>query len=169
MSANHRPLLPAQPNLALDRDSSGGCDSPFTVVLDAATVEAIVEATARRTVKLLRSEASAPPVRLVDAAAVAAILGCSRQWVYANAEALGGRRLGDGPKPRLRFDPETAQSAGACLTGKQSQAPDASAHAGSRGSGARRPRRSPNGAPKVGSILVARGRASSKAGGAHGG
>jgi hypothetical protein len=40
---------------------------------------------------------------LVDAAAVARYLGCKRSWVYENAEWLGARRLGQGPKPRQRF------------------------------------------------------------------
>lgn len=41
---------------------------------------------------------------LVDAAAVAAALGVSRGMIYEHADRLGARRLGDGPKPRLRFD-----------------------------------------------------------------
>jgi predicted DNA-binding transcriptional regulator AlpA len=40
---------------------------------------------------------------LVDAAAVARYLGCKRSWVYENADWLGARPLGLGPKPRLRF------------------------------------------------------------------
>jgi hypothetical protein len=41
--------------------------------------------------------------RLVDAAAVADYLGVERGWVYAHAAELGARRLGSGPKARLRF------------------------------------------------------------------
>jgi hypothetical protein len=40
---------------------------------------------------------------LVDAQAVACCLGCARSWVYENANWLGARPLGQGPKPRLRF------------------------------------------------------------------
>jgi hypothetical protein len=40
---------------------------------------------------------------LVDAAAVARYLGCTRGWVYERAAWLGARPLGLGPKPRLRF------------------------------------------------------------------
>jgi hypothetical protein len=42
--------------------------------------------------------------RPVSARAVAEYLGLRKtDWVYANAERLGGRRLGDGPRPRWRF------------------------------------------------------------------
>jgi hypothetical protein len=40
---------------------------------------------------------------LVDAAAVARYVGCKRSWVYENADWLGARRLGQGPKPCRRF------------------------------------------------------------------
>jgi hypothetical protein len=49
----------------------------------------------------------APPVasaRVLDAAAVAALLGRDRQWVYAHATELGAFRYGDGPRARLGFD-----------------------------------------------------------------
>lgn len=41
--------------------------------------------------------------RLVDAQEVARVFGVSRDWVYENAEALGARVLGNGPKARKRF------------------------------------------------------------------
>lgn len=41
---------------------------------------------------------------LVDAQAVADALGVSRSTVYDHAADLGGLRLGDGPRARLRFD-----------------------------------------------------------------
>jgi hypothetical protein len=41
----------------------------------------------------------------IDAATVARRFGVSAQWVRENAERLGAVRLGDGPRPRLRFDP----------------------------------------------------------------
>ena len=44
------------------------------------------------------------PERPVSARAVADHLGLRKtDWVYANAERLGGRRLGDGRKARWRF------------------------------------------------------------------
>lgn len=48
---------------------------------------------------------------LVDAATVAQKLGVSRDCVYSHADELGGRRLGDGPRGRLRFDLEQAFAA----------------------------------------------------------
>ncbi|HET7379019.1 MAG TPA: hypothetical protein VFJ24_03160 [Gaiellales bacterium] len=50
-------------------------------------------------------------VGLVDAQELAEQLGVARDWVYANAERLGGVRLGDGPRARLRFDAERAREA----------------------------------------------------------
>jgi hypothetical protein len=44
--------------------------------------------------------------QLVDAAAVAAMLGVTRGWVYEHATELGAVRLGSGTRPRLRFDPQ---------------------------------------------------------------
>jgi hypothetical protein len=41
---------------------------------------------------------------LVDAATLAHELGVSRDTVYAHADELGGRRVGDGDRPRLRFN-----------------------------------------------------------------
>jgi hypothetical protein len=52
------------------------------------------------------------PEQLVDAAAVAAALGVSRDYVYDHADDLGGVRLGDGPRPRLRFDLRQASTPG---------------------------------------------------------
>ena len=45
---------------------------------------------------------------LVDAAELARRLGIERAWVYSHAIELGAVKLGDGKKPRLRFDPEIA-------------------------------------------------------------
>jgi hypothetical protein len=51
---------------------------------------------------------------LVDATALAADLGVSRQWIYEHRVKLGALRLGDGPRPRLRFDPIAARAALSC-------------------------------------------------------
>ena len=40
---------------------------------------------------------------LVDVKTVAAYLAVDRSWVYEHADELGARRLGSGPKARLRF------------------------------------------------------------------
>lgn len=48
---------------------------------------------------------------LVDAAALAELLGVTRDYVYAHADDLGAVRVGSGSRPRLRFDPERARAA----------------------------------------------------------
>lgn len=48
-----------------------------------------------------------PTDGLINAAEVARRFGISRSTVYERAEQLGAIRLGDGPKARLRFDPQT--------------------------------------------------------------
>jgi hypothetical protein len=61
--------------------------------------------------------------RLVDAQTLAGELGCSRDCVYAHAEELGGRRIGDGPRGRLRFDLDRALEAWtSCVAGRRSEA-----------------------------------------------
>lgn len=46
--------------------------------------------------------------QLVSAAELAQMFGIERSWVYAHAIELGAVKLGEGKKPRLRFDPEVA-------------------------------------------------------------
>lgn len=71
--------------------------------LDPADIDAVAE----RVAELLEHQAveSKQPGELVDAAAVARLLRVSRATVYAKADELGAVRLGNGKKPRLRFDP----------------------------------------------------------------
>jgi hypothetical protein len=72
----------------------------------------LVAAIADRVTEMLRVEpAVTRATGLVDAATVAATLGMSRDWVYAHAEELGGKRFGDGPRGRLRFDLDHALAA----------------------------------------------------------
>lgn len=73
------------------------------IKLDAETVEAI----ARRAVDLLEQR-GLQKRELVDAAELARRFGIERSWVYTHAIELGAVKLGDGPKPWLRFDPEIA-------------------------------------------------------------
>jgi hypothetical protein len=61
-----------------------------------------------------------PRDRLVDAAVVAAYLSVDRAYVYENAARLGARRLGDGPRARLRFSLDDVDAATSCLTGRGS-------------------------------------------------
>ncbi len=94
-------------------------EHPHTnATLDAASVEAV----ARRVVQLMRDEADSSR-RLVDAATLAAELGVERSWVYAHRDELGAMQLGTGPKPRLRFDIETARAVLARSHSKRSHEP----------------------------------------------
>jgi hypothetical protein len=81
----------------------------------------LADAIAERVVCLLDST---PPHGLVDAATVAAALGVSRDYIYAHAAELGGQRIGNGPRGRLRFDLDQALSAWTPRsTSKESQGP----------------------------------------------
>ena len=64
--------------------------------LDTATIRAIAREVARLT---------GPEGGLLTASEVAVAFNVTRGWVYAHADELGAIRLGDGPRPRLRFDP----------------------------------------------------------------
>jgi hypothetical protein len=64
-----------------------------------------------------------PRVRLVDAATLATALGVSRDFVYAHANELGGERIGNGPRGRLRFDLDNALAA--CAPSHASKEPPA--------------------------------------------
>ena len=62
----------------------------------------------RRLDELEERTASPHERTLLKPAELAQSLGLHRNWVYKNADALGGIRIGDGPRPRLMFDPSTA-------------------------------------------------------------
>jgi hypothetical protein len=66
-----------------------------------------IELLAQRVADLLAAQAmeSRQMGQLVDAAAVARLLGVSRATVYAKADELGAIRIGSGKRARLRFDP----------------------------------------------------------------
>ena len=66
-----------------------------------------VEAIARRVVEILERR-GLQNRELVDATELARRLGIERSWVYSHAIELGAVKLGSGPKPRLRFDPQIA-------------------------------------------------------------
>jgi len=73
------------------------------IKLDPQTVEEI----ARRVVALLEQRGLSKR-KLVDAGELARRFGIERSWVYSHAIELGAVKLGNGTKPRLRFDPEVA-------------------------------------------------------------
>jgi hypothetical protein len=62
------------------------------------------------------------PTTLVDAETVARYLDVERDWVYQHAVELGARRLGTGPKARLRFSlPELDERLRTCSLGRRSR------------------------------------------------
>ncbi len=76
-----------------------------------------IEQIAQRVAQLLRHEPGSiddgpgKPPELMDAEQLAKRFGLTREWVYENAALLGAIPLSDGPRPRLRFDPEVAAQA----------------------------------------------------------
>jgi hypothetical protein len=74
------------------------------VAREPALDRAAIVAVAREVAALLGRSAE-PAGGMLTAAQVAARFNVDRSWVYAHAEQLGVVRLGDGPRPRLRFDP----------------------------------------------------------------
>jgi hypothetical protein len=101
------------------------------VTLDHEDIELLAERVAER----LRDVLAAPGVRLVDAAAVARMLGVDRDWVYAHAAALGAVRLG-GPRGRVRFDVREVERAVSAANARQPATP-ALRPTGGRGGGAK--------------------------------
>jgi hypothetical protein len=72
---------------------------------DSAPDDLHVEAIARRVAEAIANDPrKVAGQHLVDAATLAAELGVERSWVYEHADELHPIRLGNGPKPRLRFD-----------------------------------------------------------------
>lgn len=72
------------------------------LTLSAEQIHQIALVAADLAVENLRTAGTAP--ELVDAATLARSLGVSRDTVYTHADELGGRRVGDGARPRLRFN-----------------------------------------------------------------
>jgi hypothetical protein len=85
-------------------------DRPDGRLMLAPTDVELVEAIAQRVAELLREDTPTPGA-LVDAQTLAGLLGVSRAHVYRNANKLGAQRIGDGERPRLRFDPAVALQA----------------------------------------------------------
>jgi len=79
------------------------------------------------------AERGAVASALVGVKELAAYLRVDESWVYANAATLGARRLGSGPKARLRFSlAEADQRLSACCRSRKSKAvnraPQAASH-----------------------------------------
>ena len=80
-----------------------------------------IEQVAQRVAQLLRHEPLPPaaiqdeahptPAHLLTAEQLARHLGLNRAWVYEHAAELGAIQLGNGPRPRLRFNAQVAAQA----------------------------------------------------------
>jgi hypothetical protein len=64
-----------------------------------------IVAIAREVAQLLGRDDPLGTHGLLTARQVAARFNFERSWVYAHADELGVIRLGQGPRPRMRFDP----------------------------------------------------------------
>jgi hypothetical protein len=88
-------------------DTATGPPAPNITELSAQCIEAI----ATRVIELLheRTQHLQHPESLIDVAELARRTGLSRTWIYEHARDLGAIRLGDGPRARLRFNPDTVK------------------------------------------------------------
>jgi hypothetical protein len=78
--------------------------------MDVEDLELLADLVAERVLERLGSPAS-PVGELVDAAEIARRFGLTASTVRGHADELGVIRLGTGPKPRMRFDPERVAAA----------------------------------------------------------
>lgn len=69
---------------------------------------ALTDADVAAIVERLADELEERRRRLVTARELAPLLGMDVEWVREHQHELGVIRVGDGPKPRLRFDPDVA-------------------------------------------------------------
>jgi hypothetical protein len=81
---------------------------PIEIRLDETTIDRLVE---RLTESLAALEEANPvvpdePEKMLSAAEVAERWGVDRSWVYQHSHQLGAIPMGNGRRPRLRFDPE---------------------------------------------------------------
>jgi hypothetical protein len=87
--------------------SAGNQARPAELRLAAESIEALATRLAELLGEPRQQElGAAGEKKMISAAKVSELWGVSRRWVYDHAEELGALRLGSGPRPRLRFDPE---------------------------------------------------------------
>jgi hypothetical protein len=91
---------------------------PREPAVDRATIHAV----AREVAALLRHTDSGDDA-VLTAAEVAIRFNVDRSWVYAHADELGVIRLGEGPRPRLRFDPAIVAQRLVAAPGRTSPGP----------------------------------------------
>ena len=82
-------------------------------MLAPADIEALADALAPRVAELLarRLGEVQRADRLLDTRELAPIIGFEPEWIRAHAAELGAIRIGNGPRPRLKFDPTVALAA----------------------------------------------------------
>lgn len=126
-------------------------------VVEAAT-PAIAIGVAAHLAAMFEDRTAPPAPQTVDAATLAARLGVTRAFVYEHAAQLGAVRIGDGPRPRLRFDLHHALEAwNARSTSERSHASRTPAATGRTPARARaRMGRRAAGLPEPGSVLALR-------------
>lgn len=112
--------LPARPDMNAPPQRPAGRWARARRAAAELTPDAI-EQVAQRVAQLLRHEQSPAvgaqddtlpaPAHLLTAEQLARHLGLNRGWVYEHAAELGAIQLGNGPRPRLRFDAQLAAQA----------------------------------------------------------
>lgn len=109
------PGLPARTRVYADQEppADSGCS-----VAPLAGAE-LADEVAHRVVELLADRPLMPS--WLTPADVATLLAVDRAFVYEHAADLGARKLGDGPKARLRFRLEDVEAALPCLESRGSQ------------------------------------------------
>jgi hypothetical protein len=97
-------MAPHRPLSVIPASSAIPSNLTLTIELSAEQLDDLAAAVSARLQQ-------APTVTLVDAQTVADALGLSRDTIYSHAAELGGKRVGDGERPRWRFDLDRALAA----------------------------------------------------------
>jgi hypothetical protein len=98
---SHRPEAAGHPTDQLPQAGPVHLSHEDIGAIAAAVAPAVAQAVTEGVLELLDGRQAND---LVDAADLARVLGVDREWVYEHADQLGAVRLGNGPRPRLRFE-----------------------------------------------------------------
>lgn len=90
--------------------------------LDDDTIDRLAQSLAQ-CLNVARPEPTVPDERRLTAAEVAERWGFDRSWVYQHSAQLGAVSVGDGPRPRLRFDPDEVDRAVAAMSARPAPRP----------------------------------------------
>jgi hypothetical protein len=119
--------------LAQGHDTQHGLDSPLHGLPVRLAPDQLVELADLVAERLQRAASPADSPRLVDAGTVGRAIGMTAAYVREHAAELGGCRMGDGPRPRWRFDLDRAAAAWTSLsTSRPPLVPDSAPQARSR-------------------------------------